>query len=115
MKATIIDIIKRKGSIALTALKNYVEANGEYDFYFPAKNIEETNILLICNVNKEFVKAISEMIDQEVISIEGTSLLIVAADVGEIYPLPIARGKIMKYDAVHWLPLLLTKGQNFPN
>lgn len=116
MKNEIINIIGELNDITISALKNRIEnSQGELDFYFPLKSTENSNMLLVSSVSEEFIETIHNLIEEKIITFIPTDPLVVSNDGGEIYLLPLARASRPKaYKKLHWLPLLLKKGQNFP-
>ncbi len=115
MKDKIIEIINQREDLALTAFKNHIpEAKGKYDFIFPVTGVENSNILLIGSVSENFIHAINELITNKVLTFEPCSYFIVIADVGEVYELPIVKTRKTSYKKLHWLPILIKKGENFP-
>lgn len=114
MKNKILKLVADNNNIALTSFKNHIpEIVGECDFHFPAKGIDETNVLLIAGVNKLFIDILNELITIEVLSLEPCSAWVVANDGGEVYNLPIVKSQKLDYKTLHWLPLLIRKGQKF--
>lgn len=115
MKNEILAAVNRAGDIALTAFKHHVpEAAGEYDFIFPAKGIENSNILLIGRVSEEFINTMNELITNQVLTFEPCSFFVVTADGGEIYDIPLVKTNKLSYKTLHWLPILIKRGKNFP-
>ena len=114
MKNKILKLISNTNDLSLTAFKNRIpEIIGDCDFHFPAKGIENTNILLISGVNKEFISVLNELITTEVLTFEPCSFFVVNSDGGEVYDVPIVQSQKMSYKTLHWLPLLMKKGKNF--
>jgi hypothetical protein len=116
MREKIIEIIANYNNFAISAFKNRLpEIHGDLNFVFPMKNIENSNVLLVSGVNGEFIKTVIDLINEDILSFMPTGPLVVAADGGEIYDLPFANiGKGFKgYKNLHWLPLLLKKGDKF--
>lgn len=114
MKNIIIDLFTETHELPLTAFKSRIqEIKGDYDFFFPAKGIEDTNILLISGVNKEFISVFNALIGDNILTFEPCSFLVVNFDGGEIYDLPLAKAKKLDYKTPHWLPLLIKRGKNF--
>ncbi len=117
MKDTILKVVSQMGDVALTAFKNHLpEAKGEFDFLFPVEGVENTNILLLGGCSQDFILAIGDLISNGILTFEPCSLFVVNADGGEIYDLPIAKAEAKKvsYQTLHWLPILIKKGKNFP-
>lgn len=116
MRDEIIRIIREYDNISISALKNRLEnSKGSLDFQFPLKSIENSNMLLVSEVSEDFIETINNLIQDEVISFIPTDPMVVAFDGGDIYQLPVAKAKKPKeYKNLHWLPLLLKKGINFP-
>lgn len=114
MKNKIIELLKEINNISLTALKKRLEGSkGEFNFFFPLKNIDCSNILLASEVSEEFINSINELIKDGKIIFKPTDPLVVSHDGGEIYTLPIARRNRPKaYTKIHWLPLMIMKGPN---
>ncbi len=114
MKEKIIELIARTHDLALTAFKSYLpEIKGDYDYYFPAKDIPETNILLIAGVSDTFINALGELINEDVLTFAPCSILVVNFDGGEMYQLPLVEKPQFYFETVHWLPIIIKKGKNF--
>ncbi|GAB5525421.1 MAG: hypothetical protein Roseis2KO_32930 [Roseivirga sp.] len=114
MEEKIIELIRNRTEFPLTAFKNVLpEISGEYDFHFPTEGVDKSNILLVSHVTEEFMSAINNLIDKKVLSIEPCDFHVVAFDSGEIYDLPLVKGKRLQYKRLHWLPLLIKKGPQF--
>jgi len=117
MKKAIIEIIGDLNDITITGLKGRLaNAKGEFDFFYPMESVENSNMLLVSHVSEEFIQAIGELIEQEVLSFSPTNVFVAAHDGGEVYTLPIVKSKKPRvYEKPHWLPLLLVKGKKFPS
>jgi hypothetical protein len=114
MKDLIIELIRKEGNLSVTAIPNRIEgAKGDFDFNFPAKGIENSNILLVSGVSEPFVKALVELINDKILTFEMCSVFTVSFDGGDIYKLPIVNSDKMEYKTLHWLPLLIKQGVNF--
>tara|TARA_R110000796_G_scaffold252584_1_gene388191 strand:- start:76390 stop:76740 length:351 start_codon:yes stop_codon:yes gene_type:complete len=115
MEKKIIQLIKAREFLAITAFKNSLpEIKGEYDFLFPSKGVENSNILLIKNVTEEFMNAFHSLVNNKTISFAPCNFWEVTHDGGEVYDLPIVKGKKSSYKKLHWLPLMIKKGEKFP-
>jgi hypothetical protein len=114
IKAKILRLIAENGDYALTAFKTAIpEIEGDEDYIFPAKGISNTNVLLIAGVSNEFHRTINELITTDILTFEPCSELVIIADGGEFYDLPIMTGNMKAYKTLHWLPLLIKKGKKF--
>lgn len=112
---SIISIIREKESYALTAFKNSIpEIRGDLDFMFPMKDVKNSNILLIANVNEVFIEVMMDLINKQIIDFTPCDMLVIAADGGEVYDLPLVKTNRKRYANLRWLPLLIKKGINFP-
>jgi hypothetical protein len=111
MKNSIIDFIKINGDIALTALKNQIPgAKGDYEYHFPVKGIKESNILLVSGVSEEFIEAIGSLINDEILGFDICDPYVVMHDSGDIYNIPIVNSNKKSYKTLHWLPIIIKKG-----
>jgi hypothetical protein len=116
MKEAIKNTIRERQFLALTAFKNVLpEIEGDYTFYFPTGNEENSNIVLIQNVSKEFIHVFQELIEAKIISFSECSVFEVMHDSGEVYDLPIVKRNKIHYKTPHWLPLMIKKGERFKN
>lgn len=114
MEKLIIELLRKENDLSVTSIPNRIEgAKGDYDFYFPAKGIENSNILLVAGVSKEFITAMANLITAKVLTFEQCSVFVVSFDGGDIYDLPIVKSHKLEYKTPHWLPLLIKKGVNF--
>lgn len=117
MKDKIIEIVNEFHDIAITALKKQIpEICGDFDLMLTTKDINDSNILIISGVNAEFIQAITELHQNEIIDYRPVDIYTIMFDQGEIYNLPIvkARKKFKQYKSLHWLPIIIAKGVNFP-
>ena len=115
MKQKIIELVKNKTDLSLTAFKSHLpEIEGDLEYHFPAKGVEATNILLIANVNQEFIDGIHDLINAQILTFQPCDFYIVTYDGGEVYDLPLVKKNQLQYKELHWLPILIKKGPNFP-
>ena len=115
IKREIIKIVNQYYDRALTGFLQLPElkdiAKGELDWFMVTKKGENSNILMLANVNKECIESFLELSNEGIIKILRTSPYVSMMD-GEVYTYPIAE-KIMVYKKTRWMPMVVTKGPNF--
>ncbi len=115
MKEQILKLIRQKTEFPLTAFRNQIpEITGGFDFIFPSKGVENSNILLMAKVSEEFILTMRDLISAQVLTFEPTDPLLVSFDGGEFYKLPLVKRRQPAYKSLHWLPLMIKRGKNFP-
>lgn len=115
MKKKIIEVIFESHNLALLALKDRLEgATGDYNYYYPREDGKDSNILLVEGVSVEFLDAIRELHEEEILETIRTNPLIVAHDSGHYYRLKVALDVRRTYKKLRWLPVIIKKGPNFP-
>lgn len=108
-------LIGQRVEFPLNAFRNKIpEITGEYDFIFPSKGVENSNILLMARVSEQFILTMRDLISAQVLTFEPADPLLVSLDGGEFYDIPLVKRRQPAYKSLHWLPLMIKRGRNFP-
>jgi hypothetical protein len=107
---SIIDIFNTKYEIPITSIpKELAGADGKYSMYFPVKDGLNKNIILVSGVSEIFIKVLTDLINDKVLSFKPCSMIDYAFYGAPIYNLPIATIKSLDGNKLKWLPLLICK------
>jgi len=113
LEEKILELLNKYNDFPITKIKQYLpEVIGEYDFIFPMKEVENSNILLVSMVTKDFIIAFHNLFESKKISFKSCHLLVFGIECAEMYTkLPIVdpSSNIKKYKRLSWLPLLIEK------
>lgn len=113
IKDLILSIIDdSSGDIALTALFNYSELSnlisGDKHYELPNKNGSRSYIVLIEDVNDNFIIALNDLRRENLVTLDFVSDLVVIADGGRVINLPICTEPIDSHE-FHWLPVVIKR------
>ena len=116
IKSKIVDVIERFGNKTLLGLMEFPDikemsfGNLEWEL---KKDGQDLNVIIITDVNKDFIVATKELIDSDIIDMKATDILNSTFD-GKVYEIPVAES-LRVYKVKHWLPMIIIKGKNFNN
>lgn len=115
MRNKIIEMIGECHDLALVALKNRVDGGkGEFLQHFVRADGNHSNILLVEGASADFLDAVGELMNEDILELVPMSPMLAAHDAGEFYDLPIAKDTKRIYKKTRWLPVLVRKGKKFP-
>lgn len=111
IECEIVKQLSKLRDYSLSGLKNIIpDSVGGYDFYFPLKDIDCSNILLASGVSEEFIGAVHNLIKSNTVTMVPVHPVLLWADGGDNYDLEIVDfNKFPKKGSksLVWAPLLL--------
>lgn len=114
IKDYIVNWLSENEDITMNGLQSHEEFNeissGEFSWILD-KNGKKTNIIMMSNISQECIDSFMELIDNKVIKIKATSLMVAMLD-GKTLSLPIAKS-VRVYKTPRWIPILVEKSINF--
>lgn len=118
LKERIVTVIRKIGDYSLAALAVHPEMDDLSKgtlMYQGKEGRKRPNILYLKNVNIPFIQALEELSEANIIQAHPMSAVAASMD-GVLYSdLPIAEGENFdKYTSMHWLPVSIKAGKNFP-
>ena len=115
IKQEIIDVLTQYEDRVLTgflSLDTFKElAAGDLIWTLNTPKGDDSNIVLLTDINKESIDAFNELKKDQIITMQPCSVLVASTE-GLIYKYPVA-DKIKVHKSPHWLPTLVTKGPKF--
>jgi hypothetical protein len=115
IKDYIVKCLNENDDITMNGLQSQGGFNeitsGKFSWTVSDKNGNETNIIMMNNISQECIDSFIELIDNDIIKINPTSLLVAMVD-GKTISVPIAKS-IRKYKEPRWIPMLVEKSRNF--
>jgi hypothetical protein len=115
IKDYIVNWLKEYDDITMNGLQSHEEFNeissGNFSWTVSGKNGEETNIVMMNNVSQKCIDSFIELIDNDIIKIKPTSLLVAMVE-GKTLDAPLAKS-IRNYKKPRWIPMLVEKSKNF--
>ena len=108
MKEKLLKLLKERKEINLTDLPIIMpEIIGVFSMYIPVKSGYNPNILLLQNVNQDFIIAFNELQSEKIVEFKLVDIMVFIFDNSPIYTIDLCNKKLAKTQKHCWQPTQL--------